>query len=85
MDWEGPVQGGVVHGTNQVDFQVPWHIKAVTYTNDAPFPRLRSTSTTAPSPTDCSVAGISVNDSNVNNDWTASGFTCMSSGFNPRP
>jgi len=85
FDWEGPVQGGVVKGTNKLDFTIPFALKAVPFGGDpAPAPPTNHYRGTIDSNSNAS--GTTVNNSGVSNRWTITsgdGFKCI--GRQPAP
>ncbi|HKV19577.1 MAG TPA: hypothetical protein VJR50_11125 [Mycobacterium sp.] len=86
MDWEGPINGGVAKGSNKIDFTVPWRIKSVTYTNDAPIPAAPTNHYTGTVAENGRASGTTVNNAGVSNTWfDDGGWTCMEWGFGPAP
>lgn len=76
VEWQGPVQGGVVKGTNKLDFSVPFKVVSAAFdSNPAAPPTNHYTGTIGPNG---SASGTTVNNSGVSNGWTIDGgFKCI--------
>jgi len=78
FDWAGPIRGGIVNGTNKLDFTVAFEQTAGRY--DRPNPHSPTNHYTGTIDSNSSASGITVNDSGVSNRWTISdpaGFGCV--------
>ncbi|PEG33779.1 hypothetical protein CQY20_29020 [Mycolicibacterium agri] len=76
-DWSGPVDGGIVKGTNNLDFTIAFHEQAGPY-NQGPSPHAPTNHYTGTIDNETSAHGTTVNDSGVSNAWTMAGdFRCI--------
>jgi len=76
-DWSGPVNGGIVKGTNELDFTVQFQEQAGPY-NQGPSPHAPTNHYTGTIDNESSAHGTTVNDSGVSNAWTMAGeFKCI--------
>jgi len=83
FSWEGPVHGGVVKGTNTVDFTINFALAAVPF-GGAPPPAAPTNHYTGTIDQNGSASGSTVNNNGVSNGWTiGGGFKCI--GRQPAP
>lgn len=84
-DWAGPINGGIVKGTNGLDFSVPFQEQAGPYNVDTPSPAAPSNHYTGTIAENGRASGTTVNNSGVSNNWSDDGgWVCMAWGFGPK-
>lgn len=84
-DWQGPVRGGVVTGTNKLDFTINFSLTGGGF-GGGPAPADPTNHYTGTIDQNGSASGTTVNNAGVSNGWTIDGgFKCIGRAPAPQP
>ncbi len=84
VDWAGPVHGGVVKGTNNLDFTINFAVASAAFDSHPAAPPTNHYTGTIDQ--NGSASGTTVNNSGASNGWTIDGgFKCIGRAPAPQP